>query len=119
MSKRIAIITCAKIRDIHCMACMKCFKASEKKDGEFARYDDDVRVVAMFGCGDCPGLVMPKSQLVMEMADYLDVDIDAIHLGTCMVKANQTAACPINLEKISQMLQNKFGKPVVIGTHNY
>lgn len=117
MSK-ILIVSCAKIRDTNCVACLKCFKASDKKEGEFAQYESP-QINAMCGCGDCPGLVMPKVSLVMEMADYMDRDIDAIHLGTCMVKAVQTAACPIKLEEISKKLTGKFGKPVVIGTHNY
>lgn len=116
---RIAIFTCAKIRDINCVACLKCFKASELKEGEFARYEDEARIVAMAGCGDCPGLLMPKAGLVMEMADYLDRDIDAIHFGTCMLKASKTAACPINLDEMKKMLEGKYGKPVVVGTHNY
>ncbi|MEW5954570.1 MAG: CGGC domain-containing protein [Bacillota bacterium] len=116
--EKILIISCAKIRDTSCVACLKCFKASEAKDGEFARYDAP-KINAMCGCGDCPGLVMPKIGLVMEMVDYMDRDIDAIHFGTCMVKANQTAACPINLEELAKKLSGKFGKPVVMGTHNY
>jgi len=117
MSK-VLIVTCSKIRDINCVACLKCFKASDLKEGEFARYDE-VKITAMCGCGDCPGLIMPKLTLVLEQADYLDRDIDAIHLGTCMVKASKTASCPINLEKAAEMIGSKFGKPVVVGTHNY
>ncbi|RYD06441.1 hypothetical protein N752_03705 [Desulforamulus aquiferis] len=97
---------------------MKCFKAAEQKDGEFATYDDEVKIVAMTNCGDCPGLIMPRAQLLTEQADYLERDIDAVHLGTCMVKAVQTAACPIDLEGIKKKLGTKF-KEVVIGTHNY
>lgn len=114
----ILIVTCAKIRDINCVACLKCFKASDLKEGEFANYDN-IKIVAMCGCGDCPGLIMPKVGLVMEQADYLERDIDAIHLGTCIVKASKTAACPIDLEKVKEMLSSKYGVPVVIGTHNY
>ena len=114
----ILIINCSKIRDASCVACLKCFKASELKEGEFAKYDD-VHIVAMCGCGDCPGLVMPKVGLVMEQADYMEREIDAIHLGTCMVKANKTAGCHIDMEKIKEMLSNKYGIPVIVGTHNY
>ncbi|AGL00706.1 CGGC domain-containing protein [Desulfoscipio gibsoniae] len=114
----ILIVTCAKIRDVSCIACLKCFKAANLKEGEFAQYDT-VNIVGMSGCGDCPGLVMPKVGLVMEMADYLEQDVDAIHLGTCMVRAGNTAACPIDLAKVQQMLSSKYGLPVVIGTHSY
>lgn len=115
---RILIVSCAKIRDLSCVACLKCFKACELKEGEFANYQDP-RIVAMSGCGDCPGLMMPKIGLVMEMADYYDREIDAIHFGTCMLKATQTAACPVNLNDMKEKLSAKFGKPVVLGTHHY
>jgi len=114
----ILIISCSKIRDISCVACMKCFKAAGRKEGEFAKYDS-VQIVGLSGCGDCPGLVMPKVGLVMEMADYLLQDIDAIHIGTCVVRARNTAACPIDLDGIKAKLEGKFGKLVIIGTHNY
>ena len=114
----IAVVACEKIRDISCVGCLKCFKAAVKREGGFARYDD-VRVVAMTGCGGCPGLVMPKATLLMEMADYLDQDIDAVHLATCMVKAKKTAACPIDLETMKAGIEGNWKKPVVIGTHNY
>lgn len=116
--KRVAIFTCQKIRDISCVACLKCFKAAELKDGEFARHEDEVKIVAMTNCGDCPGLVMPRAQLLLEQADYLEREIDAVHLGTCMVKAVQTAGCPIDLDGIKKKLETKY-KEVIIGTHNY
>ena len=75
--------------------------------------------MGLSGCGDCLGLVMPKVGLVMEMADYLLQDIDAIHIGTCVVSVRYTAACPIDLDGIKAKLEGKFGKPVVLGTHNY
>jgi len=114
----VLIVSCTKIRDVSCIACLKCFKAAGLKEGEFAKYDS-VQIVGLSGCGDCPGLVMPKVGLVMEMADYLMQDIDAIHIGTCVVKAKTTAACPIDLDGIKAKLEGKFGKPVVVGTHNY
>lgn len=116
--KRVAIFSCKRIRDVSCVACLKCFKASDLKEGEFARHGDEVKIVAMTNCGDCPGLVMPRAQLLLEQADYLESDIDAVHIGTCMVKAVQTAACPIDLEGLKKKLDTKF-KEVIIGTHNY
>ena len=114
----ILIVACNKIRDISCIACLKCFKAAQLKEGEFAKYDS-VQIAGLSGCGDCPGLVMPKVGLVMEMADYLLQDVDAIHLATCMVRAKNTASCPIDLDGIKAKLEGKYGKPVVLGTHNY
>jgi hypothetical protein len=36
-----------------------------------------------------------------------------------MLKANKTAACPIDLEALKTKIETVFGKPVTIGTHNY
>lgn len=116
---RIAIISCEKVRDSSCIGCIKCFKAMEEKNGEFARYPDGLQVIAMSVCGDCPGLVMPRLTLVKEMAQQLGREFDTVHLGTCMVKAVNTAACPINLDKLKGMIETVMGKQVVIGTHTY
>lgn len=115
----VLIIGCNRIKDISCVACFKCFRAAAAKDGNFAQYDDEVRIVGICTCGDCPGLVMPKMALVMDQAKSQGVQIDAIHLGTCIVKARQTAGCAIDLDKAVQMISKNFDKPVVAGTHNY
>ena len=56
---KIGIISCANIKDKHCIACLKCFKAMKERLGEFARYDD-IEIVFMSDCGGCPGLTIPK-----------------------------------------------------------
>ncbi|MTI81959.1 MAG: CGGC domain-containing protein [Firmicutes bacterium] len=121
MSKQVAVFTCKKIRDISCIGCIKCFKAVSDRAGEFSRYidEDEVEIVAMTNCGDCPGLTMPRAVLLMENLKAQGREVDVIHFGTCMVKAVQTAACPINLDKLKITFENKFKKEVVIGTHNY
>ncbi|MFZ5898908.1 MAG: CGGC domain-containing protein [Bacillota bacterium] len=115
---RIIIVSCKKIKDVTCVSCMKCFKAMRERQGEFARYrDEDLDVVAMGDCGDCPGLVLPKVALISDLAKVYDRDFDVIHLGACMVKATSTAKCPIDLQELSAKLKAKFGKEVVVGTH--
>ena len=116
---RIAIVGCKRIQDQLCIACEKCFKAVREKDGEFARYDDDIELVALGNCGDCPGLIMPKVQLMSEIANQIDIDFDVIHLGTCVVKAKNTAQCPLDFEKVKTLIKQNFGKEIVVGTHNY
>lgn len=116
---RIAIISCEKIRDKTCVGCIKCFKAIKNKDGEFARYTDDIEVIAMCVCSDCPGLAMPKLSLVSDCCKQYGVDFDIVHIGTCIVKAGQTAACPIDPQKLKTMIEEKMNKQVVIGTHTY
>jgi predicted metal-binding protein len=117
MSK-IAILYCERIKDVSCVACAKCFKAVDKKDGEFAKLDE-IQVVAMTHCGDCPGLVVPRVKQLMETAKALDTSIDTVYFGTCMKLAMETAACPIDFEFASTTLSKKFGVEVVLGTHPY
>jgi predicted metal-binding protein len=52
---KIAILYCSRIKDNSCIACAKCYKGRAEKNGEFARHDD-IELVAMTDCGDCPGL---------------------------------------------------------------
>jgi len=113
---KILIISCDKVRDKSCIACAKCFKAVDEKAGKFEGYEE-IEIVGMTTCGDCPGLVVPKLKLVNEIIKSLDRDYDKIFLGTCMVAATQTAYCPIDLNELKATLESKFGKEVIIGTH--
>jgi predicted metal-binding protein len=117
MSK-IAILYCKKIQDHSCIACAKCYKGIEEKNGEFSKYDE-IELVAMTDCGDCPGLVVPRVKLLDEITKNLDRPIEALHLGTCVKLAMETAQCPIEFEDLQITLQKKFGIDVVLGTHSY
>ena len=116
---RIAIVGCQRIRDKSCIACEKCFKAISKKDGEFARYDDEIELMALGNCGDCPGLIMPKVTLMNEVAQMLDRQCDTVHLGTCVVKAKKTGQCPLDFDQLRTLFKENFGKELVVGTHDY
>lgn len=116
---RIAIVGCKRIQDQLCIACEKCLKAVNKKEGEFARYEDDIELVALGNCGDCPGLIMPKLTLMGEIARSIDMDYDVIHLGTCIVKAKKTGQCPLDFDRIKNLIKENWSKEVVVGTHNY
>lgn len=89
-----------------------------EKDGEFAKYDE-VELVAMTDCGDCPGLAFPKVKLLTEVTNNLERPIETLHLGTCVKLAMETADCPIDFDELKILLENKFGINVVLGTHNY
>lgn len=115
---RIAIIYCKRIKDHSCIACAKCYKAIHEKDAEFARHED-VDLVAMTDCGDCPGLVVPRVKLLKEVAKSLGRDFDTVHLGTCMKSAMGTAKCPIDYDDLKIMLEKNLGLNVVLGTHAY
>lgn len=115
---KIAVIYCKHIKDHSCIACAKCYKAMTEKNAEFSRYDE-VELVAMTDCGDCPGLVVPRVKLLKEVLGNLDSKIEAVHLGTCMKMAMETAQCPIDFDELKPMLESKFGVQVVMGTHSY
>ena len=113
-----AIIYCKRIKDHSCIACAKCFKAIAEKDAEFALFDD-IQLVAMTDCGDCPGLVVPRLKLLKEVTRNLGNEIEVVYLGTCMKSAMETAQCPIDFDDLKIMLEKNFGVQVVMGTHSY
>ena len=116
----IAILYCKKIQDHSCIACAKCHKGMAEGNGEFGRYEgDEIQLVGMTDCGDCPGLTFPRVKLLKEVVTGLDRTIDVIHMGTCMKIAMETAECPIDFDDLKFTLEQKFGCEVVLGTHSY
>ena len=115
---RIAVLYCKRIQDHSCIACAKCHKGMAEKNAEFARHDE-IELVAMTDCGDCPGLVVPRVKLLSELTKNLGRDIEVLHLGTCIKLAMETAACPIDFDELKVTLESKFGIQVVLGTHSY
>jgi len=115
---RIAVIYCKRIKDHSCVACMKCYKAIEEKAGELARFDE-VQLVAMTDCGDCPSLVVPRVKLMTEIGKLLDRPFDTVCLGTCVKMAMETAQCPIDYEELKTTLEKNFGVQVLLGTRSY
>jgi len=89
-----------------------------EKNGEFAQHEE-IELVGMTDCGDCPGLVVPRVKLLSELTKNLDRPIEAVHLGTCMKLAMETAECPIDYDDLKVLLENTFGVKVVLGTHSY
>jgi predicted metal-binding protein len=117
---KIAILGCKRIQDSLCIACAKCLKAMSLREGEFSRYSgDELELVALGDCGDCPGLIMPKITLMNEIISTIDSDYDAIHLGTCVQKAKATGDCPLDFEKLSSLVKQNFNKKLIVGTHPY
>jgi len=117
MSK-IAILYCKRIKDHSCIACAKCYKGMAEKNAEFARHDE-IELVAMTDCGDCPGLVVPRVKLLNELTTGLERPFETLHLGTCIKLAMETAECPIDYDDLKITLEKKFGIEVVLGTHSY
>jgi predicted metal-binding protein len=115
---RIAILYCKRVKDHSCIACAKCYKGMAERNGEFAQHED-IELVAMTDCGDCPGLAVPKVKLLNEITGNLDRSFDTLHLGTCVKLAMETAECPIDFDSFKAVVENKFGVDVVLGTHSY
>ena len=118
MAKRIGIIYCERIQDTSCVGCSKCYKAVNDRTFAFEG-SDDVELVFKTCCGDCPGLVLPRLDLQMVVLGSLDKSVDAIYFGTCVKKATALMNCPMNVDGISAKIEEKFGVPVHMGTHDY
>jgi predicted metal-binding protein len=115
---RIAVLYCKRIKDHSCIACAKCYKGMKEKNGEFAQHDE-IDLVAMTDCGDCPGLAVPRVKLLSEVSKSLGREIEVLHLGTCVKMAMETAQCPIDFDALKPTIEKKFGCKVVLGTHSY
>jgi predicted metal-binding protein len=115
---RIAVLYCKRVKDHSCIACAKCYKGMKEKNGEYAQHDE-IDLVAMTDCGDCPGLVVPRVKLLSEVSKNLGREIDVLHLGTCVKLAMETAQCPIDFDALKPTIEKKFGCKVVLGTHSY
>jgi len=115
---RIAVLYCKRIKDHSCIACAKCYKGMAEKNAEFGRHDE-IDLVAMTDCGDCPGNVVPRVKLLNELTMNLGRNIEVLHLGTCMKLAMEHAECPIDVDDLTPVLESKFGIKVVLGTHSY
>ena len=115
---KIAVLYCKKVKDMSCVACAKCYKAMAEKNGEFGQHDE-IELIAMTDCGDCPGLTVPRVKLLKEVTNGLERPFDVIHFGTCMKLAMETAECPIDFDDMKAILEQKFGVEVMLGTHAY
>ena len=118
MARKIGMIYCKKIQDQSCIGCTKCYKAVNDKKFEFEG-EDDVRIVFKTGCGDCPGLVLPKLQLQAAILETIGETFDEIYFGTCVKKASAVMNCPMNIDAIKAKIEEMFGVPVKVGTHDY
>ena len=112
----VAILSCKNIKDETCLGCHRCLMAFDKSEGEFEHYKDnsDVKLRAILHCGGCPGngpvlrLINLKAWMALS-----GETIDAIHVGTCVVKN-----CP-HKETILEKVKEKAGVAVIEGTHYY
>jgi predicted metal-binding protein len=112
--KNVAIIGCGAYMDsgYGCPGEWRCLKAAALGEGEF---DSPSRVIAFVKC-ECPGRsLVPNLGMAMQLSEMKP---DAVHLSSCLVNARP--ACPYgSAEEFAQILQEKTGIPVILGTHDY
>jgi predicted metal-binding protein len=104
---RIGIIICDRYRSC---AGGKCFRALRAREGAFSAYAGrDVELVGFTGCGGCPG-----GNIEYAPEEMKKNGADVIHLATGFVVGYPP--CPY-IEHFRRFIPEKYGIPVVIGTH--
>jgi predicted metal-binding protein len=117
--KKIAILACKNIKGISVWGLYEMFQGIAERAGNTNAGKILMVVIGMDDCGGCPGVIIPKMKLMVEMGKLYERDIDAIHLGTCVMTAVQTAQCPIDIVELKKTIEEKFKKEVIFGTHPY
>lgn len=112
--KKVVIVGCGAYMDTGygCPGGWRCLKAAALGEGKF---DDPVSPVAFLKC-ECPGRSLASN---VGMAEKLsEIKPEAIYLSSCMVNAKP--GCPYaGAEEFAQILENKTGINVIMGTHDY
>ncbi len=112
--EKVAVIGCGAYMDsgYGCAGEWRCLKAAALGEGQFEK---PVQTVAFVKC-ECPGrTLVPNTGMAMKMSQ---IKPDTIHLSTCL--ANAKPGCPYaSAEEMAQMLQDKTGIKVILGTHDY
>ena len=112
--KKIAIVGCGAYMDsgYGCAGEWRCLKAAALGEGNF---DEPSQVIAFVKC-ECPGrALISNTGVAMKMSEMKP---DKLYLSSCLVNAKP--ACPYsNVEEMAEMLENKTGIKVILGTHDY
>ena len=112
--KKVAIVACGSYVDsgYGCPGEWRCLKAAALGEGKF---DEPSQVVSFVKC-QCPGRsTAPNVGMSIKLGE---IKPDLIYMSSCM--ANAKPACPYATpEEMAQILQEKTGVPVVLGTHDY
>lgn len=104
---KIGIIICDRYRSC---AGGKCFRAAEKREGGFARYQDQkIEIVGYTSCGGCPG-----GNIEYAPAEMKKNGATAIHFATGFLVGYPP--CPY-MEHFKQFIEAQYGLDVVFGTH--
>jgi predicted metal-binding protein len=112
--QKVALVGCGSYMDsgYGCPGEWRCLKAASLGEGAFT---EPVQVISFVKC-QCPGRSVATN---IGMAVKLsEIKPEAIYLSSCMAKAKP--GCPYNsAEEVAQIIQDKTGIPVILGTHEY
>jgi predicted metal-binding protein len=104
---RVGIIICDRYRSC---AGGKCFRAVRNREGAFSAYAaEEVEVVGFTSCGGCPG-----GNIEYAPEEMKKNGATVIHLATGLLVGYPP--CP-HLEYFTRFIPEKYGIPVVVGTH--
>jgi len=104
---RIGIIICDRY---HTCAGGKCFRALQKREGAFSRYEGmDVELVGYTTCGGCPG-----GNVEYAPSEMKKNGAQVVHLATGLVVGYPP--CP-RMDAFREFIPAKYQLEVVIGTH--
>jgi len=104
---RVGIIICGRY---HMCAGGKCLRAIREREGAFAAYKGrDVELIGFTTCGGCPGGNVEYAPEEMKKNGA-----DVIHLATGLLVGYPP--CP-RIHYFERFVQEKYGIPVVVGTH--
>jgi predicted metal-binding protein len=112
--KKVAIVGCGAYMDsgYGCPGEWRCMKAAALGDGQF----EEQKSVVFFVKCECPGRTMAANTgMAIKLSD---IKPDKIYLSSCMVNAKP--GCPYSKpEEKADMIQEKTGVKVILGTHDY
>ena len=113
--KKVLVIGCGAYMDsgYGCPGEWRCLKAAALGEGTF---EEPVQVIGLLKC-QCPGkTTVPNLGVNMKMSEMKP---DVVYLSSCL--ANSKPDCPTfgSPQTLADMIDAKFGLPVVMGTHDY
>lgn len=112
--EKITIVGCGAYMDTGygCPGEWRCLKAAALGEGNF---EDPSSVVAFVKC-QCPGrTLVPNTGMAIKLSE---IKPDKIYLSSCLVNARPD--CPYSTaQEKAEMLENKTGVKVFMGTHDY
>lgn len=108
---KVAIMNCSNVtQDLGCSSSL-CLQHARNKDGEFARYDDEVELDGIINCAGCPGIFGPD-KIKNKLRALGDLNVDVIHLSNCL-----SFFCPWVESYRKYIAQEYPNIEIVLGTH--